>query len=74
MEFVDLPAEVLQFGSFSSWHTEDVNGISGPLSPPAEVLQFGSLSSWQRKDVNGLFGPPLRFKNLGMLFLGIGRI
>ena len=31
MEFVDSPAELLQFVSPSSWHREDVNGIRGPL-------------------------------------------
>ena len=39
MEFVDLPAEVLQFGSSSSWHKEDANGVSGP-PPLADVYNL----------------------------------
>ena len=44
---------------------------------PAEILQLGGPSSWHREDVNGISGPPplpLRFYNLGIPVLAIGRL
>ena len=51
--------------------------MNGIIGPPAEVLQLGSPISWQRDDVNVTWGsllPLIRFYNLGVLLLGIGRM
>ena len=61
-----------QFGSTSSWYREDLNGL---VDSPAKVLKFASPNSWHREDVHGICRPPpLRFYNLGVPAISIGRI